>query len=602
MFGFRVRMLIGVSVLFAVIASFSAEVMQEYSTSIATKEGKNCQVDIDCPFWTKCNNTKCACKENLQNLVSVHCSEELQLSVIRCHCVTFDNITNKLVEGKCMENCDSGYDKSDYLPLPTDVSQLNQFMCEEKWNRTGRLCGRCLPGHSPLAYSYDMRCVKCPEGNRNIWKYVLMAFGPLTIFYVFVLLLKINATSSYIHGFLFYSQLITAPAFARVVTTYSHSLTADIRVCVVLILDIYAIWNLDFFRGLYPDICLDVSTLTILALDYAVAIYPLLLTVISYILIELYARNFRLVVILWRPFHYFFSRFRTNWESRTTIIDAFATFFLLSFVKMSTTSVDLLTPVKVANLLNEKVNVTWMLYYDATIEYFGKEHLPYAILALSCSTLFAILPMLLLLIYQFRWFQRLLSCLKLRHQLLQEVMESFQSCFKNGIEPGTKDLRWFAAVFYIARYINIMLYSSMLDSSYFTFAIVLIFLFMVIMALIQPYKDPNHTKIDIFSLGVLGMFIGINQGTNFESLRPKTIFHASRILRIIVALFPLVVVTCFITYSILSRLRKAKMFMTRIRAWRQGYSSMEQDFETSLPDRLVNPQRYEERNRLLEPI
>ena len=234
-------MLIGVSFLLAVVASLSAEAMQEYSnqnTSIATTEGKNCQVDIDCPFWTKCNNTKCVCKENLQNLVSVHCSEELQLSVIRCHCVTFDNITNKLVEGKCVENCDSGYDKSDYLPLPTDVSQLNQFMCEEKWNRTGRLCGRCLPGHSPLAYSYDMRCVKCPEGNRNIWKYVLMAFGPLTIFYVFVLLLKINATSSYIHGFLFYSQLITAPAFVRIVTTYSHTLTADIRVSVVLILNI----------------------------------------------------------------------------------------------------------------------------------------------------------------------------------------------------------------------------------------------------------------------------------------------------------------------------------------------------------------------------
>ncbi len=302
------------------------------------------------------------------------------------------------------------------------------------------------------------------------------------------------------------------------------------------------------------------------------------------------------------PFHYLFSRFRTNWKSRTTVIDAFATFFLLSFVKMSTTSVDLLTPVKVANLLNEKVNVTWFLYYDATIEYFGKEHLPYAVLALSCSTVFVILPISLLLVYQFHWFQRLLNCLKLRHQLLQEVMESFQSCYKNGIEPGTKDLRWFAAMFYILRYMNIILYSSILDSSYFIFASVLIFFLIASVALIQPYKDPNRTKIDIFFLAILGVFTSINQGSNFESLRPKTIFHASRILRVIVALFPLVIMTCLIAYWILSRLINGTMFITRIRAWRQGYASIEQDFEASLPDRLVNPQRYEERNRPLEPI
>ncbi len=94
MLGFRFRMSFGTFFLLAVVAKFSAEAMQEYSnqnTLIAKTEGKNCQVDTDCPFWTKCNNTKCVCTENLQNLVSVHCSEELQLSVIRCHCVTFDN-------------------------------------------------------------------------------------------------------------------------------------------------------------------------------------------------------------------------------------------------------------------------------------------------------------------------------------------------------------------------------------------------------------------------------------------------------------------------------------------------------------------------------
>ena len=171
-------------------------------------------------------------------------------------------------------------------------------------------------------------------------------------------------------------------------------------------------WNLDFFRGLYPDICLDVSTLTVLALDYAVAIYPLLLTVVSYILIELHARNLKLLVLLWKPFRYVLKQFLRDWNSRTTVIDAFATFFQLLFVKMASVSVDLLLPVKARSLNNG--NTTWAVYYDASIEYFGAEHRPYAILAILCFVIFVFSPILLLLIYQFRWFQRLLSCLHIR--------------------------------------------------------------------------------------------------------------------------------------------------------------------------------------------
>ncbi len=133
----------------------------------------------------------------------------------------------------------------------------------------------------------DMRCVKCPEGNRNIWKYILVAFGPLTVFYFVVVFLKINATSSHFHGFVTYCQLLATPAMARLITIYINRFEPSIMYSLTLMFDLHSVWNLDFFRGLYPDICLDVSTLTVIALDYAVAIYPLLLTVVSYILIEL---------------------------------------------------------------------------------------------------------------------------------------------------------------------------------------------------------------------------------------------------------------------------------------------------------------------------
>ena len=44
-----------------------------------------------------------------------------------------------------------------------------------------------------------------------------------------------------------------------------------------------------------------------LALDYVIAAYPIILVIISYVLIELYDRNVRCVVYLWKPFYWVLS-------------------------------------------------------------------------------------------------------------------------------------------------------------------------------------------------------------------------------------------------------------------------------------------------------
>ena len=130
-------------------------------------------------------------------------------------------------------------------------------MCEEKWNRTGRLCGKCLPGHSPLAYSYNMSCVKCPEGNGNIWKYFQVGFGPLPIFYILVLLLRINVTSSHLHGYLIFSQLLSAAAFDRGIVNFLKHNT-DMSIPIETLGTLYNLWNLDFFRfSKTTDVCLN---------------------------------------------------------------------------------------------------------------------------------------------------------------------------------------------------------------------------------------------------------------------------------------------------------------------------------------------------------
>ena len=48
--------------------------------------------------------------------------------------------------------------------------------------------------------------------------------------------------------------------------------------------------------------------------------------------------NFRPLLYMWKPFHYFFARFHRQWGIQTTIMDAFVTFFFLSATKLLSAS------------------------------------------------------------------------------------------------------------------------------------------------------------------------------------------------------------------------------------------------------------------------
>ena len=76
---------------------------------------------------------------------------------------------------------------------------------------------------------------------------------------------------------------------------------------------VYGIWNLDFFRAVVPPICLPLSTVQVIALDYLVAVYPLLLLVCIFGLVTAHDRGLRPLVTLCRPFVWCTSRQRRKW-------------------------------------------------------------------------------------------------------------------------------------------------------------------------------------------------------------------------------------------------------------------------------------------------
>ncbi len=84
--------------------------------------------------------------------------------------------------GKCYYNSAEYYDNLYliYQQLPDNMSDWNNFMCE-KFHRTWSLCGKC-----DTVYSFDVSCMKCGNSSYNWWKYILLAYVPLTVFYLIV--------------------------------------------------------------------------------------------------------------------------------------------------------------------------------------------------------------------------------------------------------------------------------------------------------------------------------------------------------------------------------------------------------------------------------
>ena len=267
----------------------------------------------------------------------------------------------------------------------------------------------------------------------------------------------------------------------------------------------YSFWNLDILRSVLPDICLNVSTLQALALDYLVALYPFLLILISYFIIELHDRKCLCIEAVWKPFQKLLSLFHTSYDVRTSVIDSFATFFLLAHVKILSVTTDLLTPTTMYQLGSN--SSTFGVYYSPTVQYFGDEHLPYAILALATFTFFAIIPIVVLFLYPFQFFQKFLSLFPFNWHFLHAFVDSFQGCYKDGTEPGTFDCRWFAGFTLSIRLIFFAIFGATKSCMFFIYATNLLVIFLIAIINLQPYKKESvrYPSTDFVFFGFLSI-------------------------------------------------------------------------------------------------
>ena len=78
--------------------------------------------------------------------------------------------------------------------------------CADGYNRTGMLCGTCMPGYS-TAFGTS-RCLKCSNTYLALITVFAIA-GILLVFTIFLLKITITSTNGYLNGVLFYCNVIT---------------------------------------------------------------------------------------------------------------------------------------------------------------------------------------------------------------------------------------------------------------------------------------------------------------------------------------------------------------------------------------------------------
>ena len=565
------------------------------STPSLSTDNNNWEQDhsnqIECPLWTiPTTNNTCLCG----NHKIAKCDYKMNsVSLPYCYCMTYNVALNTPVVGHCLFTCQvpntvpghslSCLDHYRVIVTTNDTAEISHNVCSNLgMHRTGQLCGSCEEGYGLPVYSYSVACVECLAYKYNWLKYIAVAYLPLTVFYILIMFFRLSATSGTLNAYIILCQFLTSKTVLVVIMSY-HKNNVYLYVASL----IHSVWNLDFFRAMYSPFCLHpkLSLLQLLALEYAIAVYPLLLILITYVLATLHY-HYSFVVRLWRPFHRCFSLIRKEWEIRASLINAFASFLLLSYVKILNISFDILTPTVLYDINGTRLN-TQYLYQNASIEYFGHEHIPYAVLAIIMLLFFNVFPAFLLLFYPCLCFHKCLNYFKLSNHVLHTFMDTFQGQYKT----SPYDCRYIAAAYLIIRIINVALL-CLTDGEFYLPLVGIVFMVITVaLAIVRPYKYSPYNTIEIVLfaiLTILAFAYPIHVYSRLLSGKTKEYHLLHLLVGVCLALSIVAYGGGLLLYKIMPR-RLIKTLWSKITALKQRYRPT---MEERLPHRLEHMDEY----------
>ena len=188
-------------------------------------------------------------------------------------------------------------------------------------------------------------------------------------------------------------------------------------------------------------------------------------------------------------------------------------------------------------------------------------------------SLFALLPTIVLMLYPFTCFQKMLQIFPLRWNIiLHTFMDTFYGCYKDGTEPGTRDCRWFFSLFMVIRILSFVVGGLMFNSTAFLIIAGLLVAFSILMFTIQPFKSTmtDYCETNATFMLLLALFYTCIIGRDMAGSRNHENIEPFQILIAVSSLIPL----CYNYLSLMwifKRRRFSLELVQRLRAWRHGY-------------------------------
>ena len=468
---------------------------------------------VSCPTWFYSNGTACVCREEFSGRVYCNSQEE-KAEIEDGFCATYDEQEGQIYAGDCpFRHTENNTDRV-FSELPSDPEQLNNTMCGP-YNRKGLLCGKCIDGYGPAMYSIDMKCANCSKMSTGaaISLYVFLEFIPITIFYIIVVIFRLNITSGPLLGYVLFCQIHIFSMQWSYLYIHEYILShvsTSLRVLYYSSLTLSSSWILQFFKFAIQPFCIcnKLTDFHIQLLNLVTAIYPIVLVIITWILMELHARNYRIIHILWKPFSILLKKLKITSVTSDAVVHAFATFILLSTLTVICSVANVFINNPVYQSIDASLYKT-VLFTDPTIVWYSHKHILYILITSLPFVLLVLIPSLLLCVYPTRIYGCLSRVVSARKRLvITAFAEALNNCFKDGLN-GTRDYRALAGLIMLTGIVCPMI-RSIVDkaipgySRRSTSGLVLIFI-----SFFLSYIRPCKSTITNMSLSYHFMIVGI---------------------------------------------------------------------------------------------
>ena len=421
---------------------------------------------------------------------------------------------SNLVTGQCPRHYCNAKKQVTSLPDKSDITSLNELFCSPV-NRNGTLCGMCSSGHGVAINSRNFECTNCSHWlSRYGWIiYALTEYVPSTLLFCLVLFFDINLHSGTISSVVLYFQIYDLLNIYsdREMDPPHHS---DLMLTIIDF--IYNIWNLEFFGYLLPPYCLseNFNTMDILLIKYASGFYPFLLFLIFLFLINLVYVNFcgleRMALCL-RYIRNCCTRIKIRITRRGSTVNGLATLWTLVFTKFAVISGLILSRGYLTGSENSGVvvKVAWL---DGAMPLYHGNHLPYVIPAVFILAFLVIVPALGLLCHplvpqimgsiQEKYEINFNGCIlyKVASSVLEKPfirLKPLIDCFQGSCKARHE---FYAGLLMCYRLSVIFVFSFTIRADLFFYNIAISVIFVVITAILQPYKKDQDNVITILCI------------------------------------------------------------------------------------------------------